>query len=80
MILKDYQNPSIENFEKSVKAFQDQTSNFEEFRKAHYAFKRQMEGSLHRLQKELKQKDKTIASLKKRLSKYENPDEHPPDW
>lgn len=35
-----------------------------------------MEGSLHRLQKELKQKDKTIASLKKRLSQYENPDEN----
>ena len=75
MSMTGYQNPSIENFEEFVKAFQDLTTEFEEFRKSHYAFKRRMEGALHQLKKELKEKDKIIASLKKRLSKYEDPDE-----
>lgn len=73
-----YQNPSIEDFEEFVKAFREQTDKFDEFRKSHFAFKRKMEGSLHNLRKELKQKDKIIASLKKRLSKYEDPDEFIP--
>lgn len=72
MNTKSYQKASIENFNEIVKAFQDLTTEFEEFRKAHYAFKRQMERDLNHLQKELKQKNKTIAMLRNRLSRYED--------
>ena len=72
MNTKGYQKASIENFNEIVKAFQNLTTEFEEFRKSHYAYKRQMEISLNHLQKELKQKNKTIAMLRNRLSRYED--------